>query len=241
MPGTWLKDDPELQTTPLAPAVPIEVKGEQNDYAHSIAKTYNRLGGLMAALAAKINVGTVDVLTVWLGDARREPHRTGRTRVHFCVELFPFPPAKRLELGHHFYDSSGKPKSFAQSQDLEYEALELAVGLNREPAFRATRIGAPQLKLHLFKSFGYPSAEAMYHACQADERWQVLGLFDLSKDGAGPDGQLFDLLRTHNWREFARFHRATDYISYGGDWEADRMGARYADLYERVAAILNAR
>lgn len=131
-------------------------------------------------------------------------------------------------------DPSAEFAPVHDEQASEYAAFELARNIRATEALMATKIGATQASLHNFKIYGYSSIEAMFDAFQADERWHVLTWLNWGN----PEGQTLDLLRAHQWREFARFHHATDYLDYVGDQVADHKGERYGRLYENVAQIL---
>ena len=71
----WFKDDPMLSTVALAPATPIPAGG--GAVQQRIAATYNRIGGLMSAPAAKAEPAAVR--TTGARTTRQNRRRTQRT------------------------------------------------------------------------------------------------------------------------------------------------------------------
>ena len=58
----FFKDDPQIGTVALAPTAPINVAG--TPLQQRIAATYNRIGGLLAALSVKAKIPIEGALAV---------------------------------------------------------------------------------------------------------------------------------------------------------------------------------
>lgn len=64
---SWFKDDSILSTIALQPASPIPVAG--GALARRLAETYNRIGGLMTAVALKAGIPVEAALAVWQAES----------------------------------------------------------------------------------------------------------------------------------------------------------------------------
>lgn len=268
------KDDSDLLRTPLPPLQALAEEDPPPRYGLPIVAVYNRFGGLMAALAAKIGVDLASVLAVWLGDCSAKPWPPGAVPIFFDIKRFHdnwVNPSNRTLFDAHFAHMPVKrkverfrpdgmePDQYVLVEETEEKieqffrrtatdpfepinatsesrrtALSVAMGLAEDRALRSTDIGCPRLDIHNYRAYGFASSLEMFQACERDERFLVLGFLNRGRR-SGPE---LDALRAHNWREFARHHLGTDYIDYVGASMADSRGARYREVYDRVAVKL---
>ena len=120
-------------------------------------------------------------------------------------------------------EADGRAPGQDHAQELQYQALNLAIKLaGEEAALQSISMGGPQIMGLNYRLLGYASATAMYRAFQTDERWHVLGFFDFCRCGSA---RILDCLGRHDWAGFA--------IVYNGRAQAtlygERLGAAYAE------------
>jgi len=249
------KDREELLAAPLAPAVPLTAKPGWTAAQKALAGVYNRLGGLMDALAKEAQSDTAAVLALWYVESGGRAHKPGSAIIRFeCNLLYSAWGAKNAAVYRRYFrhggfeGASGKPWENHQfrtaetqpfrpvhaSQASEYQALELAIRLAGEtPALEAASIGGCQIVVCNYALIGYPSPRAMYDAFQADERAHVLGFFDFcARKSAPKQGDLLRYLQAKDWTKFAAY--------YNGAGNAAVYGGRIQTNYELARAILPA-
>jgi peptidoglycan hydrolase-like protein with peptidoglycan-binding domain len=207
--GDFFKDDPTLQVVPLTAAIPVAIDRSWSPRRRKLAALYNRLGGLLTALAGATGIEVPAVLAIWdlesggqlqiPGGAtlRFENHRFWRLwgarnpdvfDQHFRFGTRGGQPGKLWESHEFREDPPGAwiVMHVPNGQELEYRALDLARRLGGdEIALQCASIGGPQIMMDQFRVLGYSSARAMWDAFQASERWQVLGFFDLCANRSG--------------------------------------------------------
>lgn len=247
--GGFLKDSPRLLGAPLAPGAPIPVDAGWPRDRQALARTYNRLGGLMRTVAAELGFDTAGVLAVWRVESGGREHTVGRAVIRFenhylwdrwgkgnpalFDQHFRYGgrggvPGKRWE-GHQFRESpSGAWESVhTGKQASEYRALDLAIRLAGDhAALQCISLGGPQIMGAHYRDIGYATPRAMYDAFQASERAHVLGFFDFCRTKPAPKrGDLIRYLQQKNWREFARYYNGAGQVdTYGG-----LIGRAYAE------------
>ncbi len=258
----YYKDTAALRTAPLVPRAPIADVDRLSRDHRGLALIFNRLGGLIEALAVEIGADTPAILGVLMGEGFNEPFKPGRARIELdCVELKNhLQGVEWSEYEKHFAESphpwetnkqrfrrnaNEEFKAVHESQDTEYEALDIAVKIAGVGAFSAIKYGPKYAPRHLlgihFRTVGYYSASEMFEALQSDERWHVLALFDWCRESGNPRGAAIQMLRDHRWREFARHRFGTDFMDWRiqrGNEVADGYGRSYEAYYERARQLL---
>lgn len=245
----FLKDDPQLQTLALAPARAIVVERNWPASRRALAETYNRLGGLMGALATRLAIELAAVLAVWRVESGGRIHTPRNAIIRFENHLFfrlwgrnnlPLydrhfrhgghagQPGQAWE-NHQYRENAEQPFMLVHSgrQDDEYRALRLAMRLAGENvALQCISIGGPQILISNHRNLGYATPRAMYEAFQSDERWHVLGFFDFCRTRPAPrPGDLIAYLRGQQWDLFARYYNGPgQVVVYGG-----KIGSAYEE------------
>ena len=233
---SFFKDDPVLQHAPLVPTNPVTIQTSWPLAKRCIAATYNRLGGLMHALATKTGMKVEAGLAVWYIESSGRTHTPNQAILRFENHLFfnEWSANHTASFDQHFQfgGRAGIPgKSFRNhkfrantsapflpvhtNQDSEYAALALATSLGgAEAADRSASIGGPQIVGSGFAMLGYASAKAMFAAFQASERAHVLGFFDFCAQKAAPHkGDLIHYAIAKDWKLFAKFYNGPSNVS----------------------------
>ncbi len=245
----FYKDMPALQDAPLTPANAIPEPS--SGMAKALAKTYNRLGGLMSALASQLTVEVPSILAVWYVESGGRVHTPGRAVIRFENHLFfrlwgkahadvydrhfrhggrNGVPGKSWQ-NHQFRDNPAQAfEKCHKEQSREYRVLDFARRLNDEAALRSISIGGPQILINNYRILGYASPLAMYEAFQKSERYHVLGFVDFCARRY-KSGRMFKALREQDWRMFAR--------GYNGAGQEEAYAAKLLRAYNSAKAILN--
>jgi hypothetical protein len=247
--SAYLKDQPSLVSAPLTPPKPIILDGAWPSGRKALAETYNRLGGLMQAVAAQLGVEVQSVLAVWKVESGGKVHVPNQAIIRFENHLLYKLWGKDAEATYDQYFRHGgrggqggnswenhqyresTTESFrtlhtGQQAD-EYRALQLATRLaSQATAVQCASIGGPQILCSNYRLLGYASPVDMYNAFQAGERAHVLGFFDFCKNQSAPQpGGLVTYMQQRNWAEVARYYNGSGQVSTYGAWIAEA----YAD------------
>jgi hypothetical protein len=259
--GTFYKDLDRFATIPLVPLLPLPVRSEWSALKQAMVRTYNRLGGLMGAIAPLLTIPLPAVLAVWYVESRGASHTPNQALIRFENHLFYNRWGKdnqerynqhfqhgghngiagRRWENHQFRETPEAPfQPFHGNQTQEYRVLALATRLaGEETALQCISIGGPQILISGYRLLGYDSPRAMYDAFQHSERAQVLGFFDFCqyKLGHGRNrGALLRHLAALNWNAFTRGYNGTGKVAV----YSPRLQAAYAavsDLFPE--SILN--
>jgi hypothetical protein len=248
---SFFKDDPTLKSAKLEPASLVAQPG--GGIGAGVAKTYNRVGNLIAKTAkAAGGVETAAALAIWYVESagadfvpgrailRFENHRlfknwgAGQPKTydqHFQHGGRAAVPGKPWE-NHKWRDDPSAPfEIFHGSQQKEYWALVFAVAVaGQENAYRSASIGGPQIMMDEHPKLGYPSATEMYAAFQQSERWHVLGFFDFCASKPAPNkGDLLTYMKTKDWRKVALY--------YNGAGQVDEYAQRFDRAYNAAVAL----
>lgn len=249
--GSYFKDSPVLNSVALAPDRPVQVIRSWPSARQAIAATYNRMGGLMRALAAEAGIEAAAALAVWYVESGGIAHVPGKAIIRFENHLFyriwgrhneaqyqahfrhggyASAPGRAWE-GHAFREDPSQPfRSFHGSQELEYRVLDLAMRLAGDMALECISIGGPQILISSYRLIGYASPRQMYDAFQAGERAHVLGFFDFCRAKPAPKpGNMLAYLRDHRWEDFARY--------YNGSGQVAVYGGRIGNAYEHARQL----
>ena len=145
--GTFFKDTDDVGE--LAPGDPIDIRQNWSTERKALARTYNRLGGLLGSVASSTRVETEACLAVWQVESSGRRHTPGRATIRFeNHHFFRGWGDRHVELyNRHFRHGghngiSGKPwqkhqfrtsataswRNAHASQTSNYQTLELAAG-----------------------------------------------------------------------------------------------------------------
>ena len=239
----YYKDDPTLRGIALAPTAPLDAQpdGPQQIVAVNL---YDRLGGLMDAAAAKLQLPTAVMVASWLVESSGAAFAANQAIIRFEVHLFhrnwgqsnPDVFDAHFQFGghngipgkpwqnHRFRASIAEPfRPFHGDQGREYTVLGFARDLGATPALLSISIGGPQILVSNYHRLGYDAPKDMYDAFQIDERFHVLGFMDFC--GAS----LLDKLRSQDWVGFA--------AGYNGEANADAYGQKLHDTYDEIDPV----
>ncbi len=241
-----------MRSAPLASATPLAIDKTWTSVRQRIAATYNRLGGLMRAIASEVSVQIPAVLAIWYVESGGRAHTKDKAIIRFENHILfrrwgqanpatynqhfrhgghDGEPGKAWE-NHKFRESPSEPfRTFHGSQELEYRVLALASRLaGEETALLCISIGGPQILISNFHMIGYRSPKGMYDAFQASERYHVLGFFDFCRQREAPTrGDLLRYLREQNWAQFARY--------YNGPGQVEKYGGHIRNAHEHARAL----
>lgn len=227
----YLASTPELVSIPLAPsaAEQIALGASAGPGAKLLAGIWNRYGGLLNALAAKLSIDpalAVAILAVESGgnafgaDGRMIIrfenhlfyHYWGKQNPDRFAQCFTFNSDRCWE-GHSWRSDPNQPfQEFHGNQSAEWAALNFAASLDDTAAKFSISMGLPQIMGFNHQRIGYANVQEMFNAFQADERNHVLGLFDF----INADANMVQALRSQNYAGFA--------AGYNGPGQADYYG-----------------
>jgi hypothetical protein len=244
--GGAFKDQATYARVPLAPVQPLGISSSWPSTRRTMAQVYNRVGGLISAIAGGVQVDVATVLAVWAVESGGLTHVPGAAVIRFenhkffdlwgvrnptsFDTYFKFggrngQPGQRWE-NHQFRTSSGAPfAALHVNQSTEYAALRHAIALGGEPlALQAISIGGPQILVSNYKVLGYSTPKRMYDAFQLDERWHVLGFFDFCRVNG-----ILNHLTAKRWTDFAS--------KYNGPGNATVYGQKIAAAYAESSQL----
>jgi hypothetical protein len=114
--------------------------------------------------------------------------------------------------GHRFRRSEGDPwwDVHTGTQASEYDAFLFAVTLNRWAAFESISMGLGQIMGFNARRVGFPSAEAMFKAFDANEANQVFAFINFFLS----DPQLAQAVRSKDWRTIARLYNGPGNVNH---------------------------
>lgn len=227
----YLAAMPELISAPLAPsaAEQIALGGSAGPGAKLLAGIWNRYGGLLNVLAAKLGIDpavAVAVLAVESGgnafgsDGRMIIrfenhlfyHYWGKQNPDRFAQCFTFNSDRCWE-GHTWRSDPNQPfQEFHGNQGAEWAALTFAASLDDTAAKFSISMGLPQVMGFNHQRIGYANVQEMFNAFAADERNHVLALFDFIK----ADASMVQALQSQNYSAFA--------AGYNGPGQADYYG-----------------
>lgn len=235
----FFKDSGVLQEAQLPPEDPVSGSS-------SIAKTYNRLGGLMERLAKETRIDVSACLAVWMVESGGRKHQKDKAIIRFenhllfrdwgdendsiYIQHFQHGGHNGISgnswQNHKYREIPSKPfASFHGKQTEEYRVLELAKTLaGEDTALRCISIGGPQILVSNHKRIGYRSPIAMYNGFQADERAHVLGFFDFCQP-------IIRFLREEAWISFA--------AGYNGSGQAEEYGSHIKENFKSAQKLLS--
>jgi hypothetical protein len=238
---SFYKNDKDLISAALAPRKPIARLPAATTTLGSVARTYNRIGGLVDTLGAATGIDTLAALAVWMVESggraftkgtpviRFENHvywdRWGADHAAIYDQHFVFgghgATGKRWE-GHKWRkDAKGAWAAFHGTQDSEYAVYRFAKTLSgREPAAQSASWGGTQVMGFNHGLLGYASACDLVDAYLDDERWQVLGFFDFCKSSG-----LIAAIKAQDW------------VAFGNGYNGPGGGATYGPKLQAIHAL----
>jgi hypothetical protein len=238
--SAFLKDNVGLQNAYLTPSKPVFIEAGWPSTRKRLGETFNRLGGLIDALARDRVIEIAPVLAVWQVESGGKQHIANQAIIRFeNHKLYEFwGKANKATYDQYFKHNASQPwldhqirespnQAFATlhtgNQSDEYRALNLAVRLaGKRIGVQCISIGGPQIMGFNYKYLGYASPEAMYDALQASERAHVLGFFDFCRNYPAPKaGDLFEYIRKHDWANLARYYNGSGQVPTYSAWFKD--------------------
>ncbi len=233
------------QPFPEAPLEPPEIEkirlGPNPTYTErQVATLWNRMGGLLKALAAHLEIDpatTVAVLTVESGgrafDAngrmiiRFENHifydRWGKDNPGIFEQHFQFNAVQRW-LNHMWHPTVHEAWRTAHtSQDEEWRVFEFARDLNDTAAKLSISMGGAQIMGFNHSTLGYDTVQQMFDAFSASERDQIIGFFNFVR-GRTAESKRIAALQALDFVAFAQL--------YNGIGQATQYGAAIQSAYD---------
>ena len=220
----------ELQAMSLAPARKLNVPGGAGQSALNAARIWNKYGGVLEPLSAKIGIdkaAAVAVIAVESGGSGMGPD--GRMIIRFENHLFwtywgKANPAAYNQYfvfdqnaswkGHQYRPQPGGPwLDVHQNQNSEWAAFNFASTIDAGAAKKSISMGLVQIMGFNHRAIGYASPDAMFAAFAADEKFQLLGFFNFVKN----DQRQINALRNRDFVGFARIYNGPGQPDfYGG-------------------------
>ncbi len=244
MPGVD-PNDPNLPALPDIPLKPAEnetitLPSGASGTDKRIARTWNRFGGLLTELSARLNVDPGVAVAVLVAESGGRGFSSDRRMIiRFENHVFnnmwgKANPAKyaqhfrydstRVWVGHQWRPTANEAwRSFHGNQSREWEALNFAMSLDDTAAKKSISMGGPQIMGFNFTSIGYESVQQMFTAFSATEAHQIVGFFDFVKGRGGLSQKVLDLQRL-DFDSFA--------AQYNGPGQAAKYGQIIRNLFE---------
>lgn len=237
----FLHEKPEFTSLPLAApeAERLAVPSSAPWAERHVARTWNRLGGLLGPLSEHTGLDPGIALAVFLVESagsgfdasgrlvvRFENHvfreRLGEPRREEFDRHFTFDPSRRWQQ-HRFREQPGNPWTdvHGHGQDGEWRVLTFARELDDTAALYSISMGAPQIMGFNHHLIGHSTVQRMFEHFSVGERFQVLGFFDFVK-GPGSTSTMLSALERRRFSEFASL--------YNGPGQAARYAGRIEDM-----------
>lgn len=235
----FFKDDPVLQRARLKPRRAYVIQPDTGSEVAAMARTANRIGGLLHAFSRITGIEEKAALAVWQVESGGREFQRGKPVLRFEAHRFfeHWGKASSARFDAHFQfggraGAEGKPwinhrwrksrddawQSFHGDQAREYEVFAFASSLGGiESAALSSSFGGPQILGSNFGLLGYADATSLFKAFKSSERWHVCGFFDYcrAKD-------IVEAIKARQWLDFA--------AAYNGPGQAEA----YARLIENA-------
>lgn len=240
-PGAATQPAP-IDSIPLsaAPGRQITLGARASGAERQVANTWNKYGGLLAALAAQLRIdpgAAVAVLAIESGG--RGFAADGRMIIRFENHLFyrqwgvnhrdtfdrhfKFNPEKNW-LEHQWRQFTNQPfRDFHGTQDGEWRVFSFARSLDDTAAKLSISMGGPQIVGFNYTTLGFESVHQMYDAFSANERNQIVGFFNFVQ-GPSRDSRRVLALQAGDFTTFASM--------YNGPGQAARYGSLMQGLFD---------
>jgi hypothetical protein len=232
----------ELQAMSLSPARKLNAPGGAGQSALNAARIWNKYGGVLEPLSAKIGIDiavAVAVIAVESGGSGMGPD--GRMIIRFENHLFwtfwgKANPASYNQSfvfdqntswkGHQYRPQSNGPwLDVHQNQNSEWAAFNFASTLDAGAAKKSISMGLVQIMGFNNRTIGYASPDAMFVAFAADEKFQLLGFFNFVKN----DQRQITALRNRDFAGFAKI--------YNGPGQPDLYGGLIKGVVDGFATL----
>jgi hypothetical protein len=205
-----------------------------------VANTWNKYGGVLAALSADLDVdpgAAVAVLAIESGGRgiaadgrmiiRFENHlffrQWGKHNVEVFNRHFGFNADKNW-LEHRWRRFTNQPfTDFHGTQDGEWAVFSFARSLDDTAAKLSISMGGPQIVGFNYPTLGYESVHQMFDAFSASERNQIVGFFDFVQ-GASRDSRRVLALQAGDFTTFASL--------YNGPGQAAKYGSLMQGVFD---------
>ena len=240
----FLIHQPEASEWVLAPAVTLAAPSGAGPRARMAANIWNKYGGLLETLAAKISIHAGVAVAVVAAESGGSGFSKGRMIIRFENHYFwrlwgkqnagSFNSHFRFNqektwTGHEFRPGPNKPwQNVHVNQDSEWMVFDKASALNEVAAKRSISMGLPQIMGDNHSAIGYDSVQEMFAAFNTDERAQLTGLFDFIQ---GPHSVSEKVIALQN-RDFEAFAS-----KYNGPGKAAEYGAIIAGFFEAYGTL----
>ncbi len=113
--------------------------------------------------------------------------------------------------------------AYHDNQVREWEALDIAMGIDKEKALLSTSMGSAQVMGFNHARVGFPSATKMFEALGNDEIYHIISFFNYLIS----DKQLSEAIQAKDWRTIATL--------YNGPGAVDLYAARLEKAYKEFA------
>ncbi len=223
----------------------IKLGPEATSRQQLVAKSWNRVGGFLAELAAELKVEpgvVVAVLAVEAGGRAFGPD--GRMVIRFEAHIFydywgkNNPPLFHRHFrfnvnprwkGHQWRRSENEAwRDFHDmGQSHEWEVFEFARMLSDKGAKLSISMGGPQIMGFNYPNIGYESVQQMFDAFSSGERAQIIGFFDFVKR-SNPNSERILALRARDFDRFATLYNGAS----NGKVYAERMRVHFEAFQE---------
>jgi hypothetical protein len=212
----FVKDLPMSQE--LEPRSTIPTDGLSDD-ALQLAQAWNSYGGLLESLDQLLSVDANLLMAVILDEATNTGSNDPNDlmTVRFEADIFStLIPKEQEELfNDHYYvdpndasmhqfrvEKANPYMDYHGDNTLEWQAFEIARGINPDAAIRALRFGEQGLLGNHHAQIGYVTPQAMFDAYMADQSARVIGKLDYIKGNT----VLLAALRFQNWQRFGELY-----------------------------------
>ena len=232
----------ELQAMSLVPARQLNVPGGAGQSALNAARIWNKYGGMLEPLSARIGIDkavAVAVIAVESGGSGLGPD--GRMIIRFENHLFwtfwgkANPAAYNQSFvfdqnaswkGHQYRPQPNGPwLDVHQNQNSEWAAFNYASTIEATAAKKSISMGLVQIMGFNHRAIGYASPDAMFAAFANDEKFQLLGFYNFVKN----DQRQIDALRNRDYVGFARI--------YNGPGQPDFYGGLIKGVVDGFATL----
>ncbi len=236
--GAFFYQSNKLKALDLKPEKQLSNEGSRE--AKVMAKTWNKYGNLLYAIAQKLEIevaSAIAVLAVESGGKgfgsdekmiiRFENHLFytywGKANIGTYNKHFQYNKSKQWQ-GHKFRsEENSEWENFHGNQIKEWEAFEFAKSIDEKAAMFSISMGAPQVMGFNYKKLGYSDVTAMYNNFCSDIRFHIFGLFDFF------NSRMIEALKNKDFTTFARY--------YNGAGQAERYGKVIENYYESFLGI----
>jgi N-acetylmuramidase len=236
----FFRDDRAFARARLSSPAPRAIAPGADAQLEKLARTYNRIGGLLETFAARTGIPVKAALAVWTVESGGREFQRGKPVLRFEVHKFwghwgethaeafdaHFQFGGRAGIAdkpwrsHRFRPSTDADwTGFHGDQSKEYAVFDFACALGgREAACLSSSFGGPQILGSNHAIVGHASATSLFESFASSERWHVCGFFDYCRSH-----NLIDAIKVQDWLTFAR--------AYNGEGQAADYARLIAEAY----------